>query len=169
MAAHYTEAQDAVILDGWALVPTAEIARQLGKSPNSVTRRALRGLRLPQLTSGRRWTDREDRWVTFHWGVDPPGVIASDLGRTLEAVQARARYRSLALGPWSRGTVSLRQMAVLVGWDRRAVRRALRAMHVPIRLVGRRSHIDELQAQKIGKWLADHPRSWASRSPRCGT
>jgi len=29
MAAHYTEAQDAVILDGWALVPTAEIARQL--------------------------------------------------------------------------------------------------------------------------------------------
>ena len=158
MAAHYTEAQDQVILDGWALVPAEEIGRRIGKPTHSVIVRAQRMLGLPRLTGLQPWTPEEDRYISLHWGAIGPKQLAADLSRTVTAVMSRAGRRYLDLGRWSRGTMSLTQMADHVGWHRTQVMRAVRALHLPTVVVVNQLHLDILTAERIAGWLDRLPR-----------
>lgn len=82
----WTQTDDRFLVRWYGHLPTAEIARRLGRSKNAVKQRA----HDKRLTTPSRWTEEEHQLLARWYGELPAGEIARWLGRSRRSVYARA-------------------------------------------------------------------------------
>ncbi len=165
----WTPAEDAALRAGYEHGKAPEIAAQLGRTFQSVFKRASR----LGLGARRRWTNDDDRRLRNWWGEFTIETLAKRLNRTPATTFWRAQKLSLKLGA-APGTEYLTHAAKRAGYTVSSLRRVLRRSGVEIKRTmsrpekGTRRHyhcVDPvLVDQAVAAWLKTEPLEAAARS-----
>lgn len=78
----------------------------------------------------RTWTQKEDEYLQWNWSEKTIEVMATDLARTQWAVAVRAVH--LRLGPYARGTMSLREVERFSGFSVTKIKQAVKKLRLRV-------------------------------------
>lgn len=116
------------------------------------------------------WTEEEEAHLQFYWGVRPPERLAADLKRTPWGVVQRAI--KMKLGPFARGTMSLRELEQFSGFSATKIKHALNKLLIKIPRVRRSDPgfrrtseyaVDDEIAEKVIQYMIDNPVIYADK------
>lgn len=116
------------------------------------------------------WTEKEENHLHFYWGVRSPERLAQDLERTPWAVVQHAI--KLKLGPFSRGTMSLRELEHFSGFSITKIKQALGKLNIKVPRARRSDPsfrrtreyaIDDETAEKVIQYMIDNPLIYADK------
>ncbi len=165
----WTAAEDVVLRAGYEQGRAPEIAAQLGRTLQSVFKRARR----LDLATHRRWTNEDDRRLRNWWGEFTVETIAKRLSRTPATTFWRAQRIGLELGAPA-GTEYLNRAAERTGYAVGSLRIILQRSGVEIKRTmsrpgtGARWHyhcVDPvLVNQAVAAWLKTEPLETAARA-----
>lgn len=96
----FSAEEDAYIVAHYSTLTLVEMARALSRSDSSICHRCDALVRAGKLDRSQRayhrnWTEREDDWLSDHWGVMGDDAIAARLRRSVVAVAVRAKRLGL--------------------------------------------------------------------------
>lgn len=116
------------------------------------------------------WTEKEEAHLHFYWGIHPPERLAKDLKRTPWGVVQHAI--KLKLGPFARGTMSLRELEKFSGFSIPKIKQALNKLGIKVPRVRRSDPtfrrtaeyaIDDDVAEKVVQYMIDNPLIYADK------
>jgi DNA-binding CsgD family transcriptional regulator len=108
----WTESEISFLRENYIQVPVADIAAQLGRSYESVRRKASK-VGVQRQGWGRSFTPEEDAYLRENFTSSQIGDVAAHLGRHVESI----RQRSRALGLVNQSTGRRRELAATVRHD----------------------------------------------------
>lgn len=142
----FTADEDAFIIANYHSSTTEEIAKHLGRTAHTISKRAGRIGVSPKIKRGANYTAEEDAYITENYYSKPAKDIAAHLGRTTKSI--RKRFEKLGLAPkkivhrWTktdndflrnRGDKKLKEVAEILGRDMSDVSEHAMKLGVPFR------------------------------------
>lgn len=118
MGKPWTEAELEFLKRNRSKMPTAKIAKKLGRTPTAVKRKAER-LHLRLKPTDRNWTEKEIAYLKNNYKKIPNKTLALRLGRTMHSIQEKAQYLGITTKQQNRRAWEQEEVDYLILWYER--------------------------------------------------